>query len=488
MQLYKGYALKLLLRIASENNLKSAQVRKFFTRRLIQNIRAALTKHGIDASIDTVWGRVFLDSEDPAALDVLTHIFGINSVSPIDATCEPDLTQMCVRIAELYTEHVRGKTFMVRVARSDITTFTSVEAERALGAALFPVSAGVNLSKPEVKIHVEVRKQGAFFYTERHAGPCGFPIGVEGRGLALVSGGFDSIVAAWYLMKRGIEVDFLFCNLAGSAYERSVLRICKAFVDLWGYGYKPVCYVADFSSILGSIKTHKNNRYAQILLKRSMYRVASALAVKTRGQVLITGEAVGQVSSQTLHNLVAIDAASALPVLRPLIGFDKDEIVKKCREIGMHAWCASVREYCNITEKRPITHASVQDVDRAEELLPSLIDDVVGSVKAVPLLSLDLASLNAEHLFTEAIPHDAVLVDTREPYQFAAWHQKGSQNIPYEDLMVRYSKFSKERTYILCCPFGQQSVVAAEAMQNAGFEAYSYLGGIAALRRLETPS
>jgi len=175
-------------------------------------------------------------------------------------------------------------------------------------------------------VHVEVRDDRAFFYTEAVAGPGGLPLGAEGRALALVSGGFDSAVAAWRMMKRGLALDYAFFNLGGSQHQRDVLRVAK------------------------------------LLLKRLMLKASEQIAQELGVRALVTGEALGQVSSQTLQNLVVITEATELLVLRPLLGLDKEEIVAQARAIGTYEISASVQEYCALVPRKPATRAKLDRV------------------------------------------------------------------------------------------------------------------------------
>src|SRR5690606_3634390 len=131
----------------------------------------------------------------------------------------------------------------VRAQRAGQHGFTSKEIEVALGARLFDYSAGVDLTNPEVTAYVEVRDESAYLFSQRVAGSGGLPVGVEGRAIALISGGFESAVASWLMLKRGVELDYLFCNLGGDAYERAVVQVTKAIADDWSYGSQPRLFV-----------------------------------------------------------------------------------------------------------------------------------------------------------------------------------------------------------------------------------------------------
>jgi thiamine biosynthesis protein ThiI len=215
-----------------------------------------------------------------------------------------------------------------------------------------------------------------------------------------------------------------------------------------------------------------------------MYRVAEAVARQVRAEAIVTGESVGQVSSQTLGNLAAIDDAAELPVFRPLVGMDKTEIIARAERIGTAALSAQIREYCDIAGGRPVTHASIEAARREEAKLDlTLLDRAVAARKVVALRTLQATDLVAPYLFTDAVAEGAVVLDCREPHHFGAWHYPGAERWDVADLAARFKTLDKTRRHVLYCSFGMQSAYLAEAMQRAGYEAYSFKGGVRELKR-----
>ncbi|MEJ2185682.1 MAG: THUMP domain-containing protein, partial [Gemmatimonadota bacterium] len=222
------------------------------------------------------------------------------------------------------------------------------------GAALLPHSAGVDLDHPDLVVRVEVRDDRAYLFGDRIDGAGGLPLGVEGRALGLISGGYDSAVAAWLLLKRGVNLDYVFCNLGGDAYERAVVQVAKVLADDWSYGSRPRLHVVDFGAPVDELRAKVKQSYWQVVLKRLMYRAASWIGEELGSGAIVTGEAMGQVSSQTLTNLRAIEPASSLPVFRPLLGFDKNEIIERAQHVGTAGLSEQVKEYCAIAPGRPV--------------------------------------------------------------------------------------------------------------------------------------
>lgn len=472
-----------LLRLAAEVATKSNRTRRRFHRRLVENLRDGLASTGVDAEVQDQWSRLYVRADDPSAGDLLTRIFGLSSASRIDAVVDAELDAVVERGRELYRDLVRGRTYAVRCRRVGEHPFSSRDVKRHLGAAL-NAEAEVDLDDPEVAVSVEIRHGDAYLHHGRIDAPGGLPLGVEGKAVCLVSGGFDSAVAAWLMLKRGISLEYVFCNLGGAAYERSVVSVAKVLADEWSYGDRPPMHVVDFQDLVEHLRDRVTPRYWQVVLKRLMYRTAERIAREVDAEAVVTGESVGQVSSQTLGNLRAIDDVAELPVFRPLLGLDKQEIIERADRIGTSALSARVREYCAILPDRPVTH-SRPSAARGEEAKLDLdrLEGPVADRKVLDLRELDPYDLVEPYIFTEDVPADAVLVDCSVESEADGWRPEGAVRHEPRWLANQMNQLDPDRTYVLYCRRGVQSSHLAELMQRAGFEAYSFRGGAGALRR-----
>ncbi|HET9234087.1 MAG TPA: tRNA sulfurtransferase, partial [Candidatus Eisenbacteria bacterium] len=341
----------ILLRMSGDVSTKTGGTLERFSRQLADNVRDALERHGIVHRIEPGRFRFTIEVDTVGALPVLQRVFGVQSLSLVESRPWQSLDDVVVTAESYFREHVRGKRFAVRARRSGRTEripFRSPEVERTLGRALLEHGAAVDLSEPQVTAYVDVRPGIVFLYEDKHPGRGGLPVGVEGRGLALVSGGFDSGVAAWLMLKRGVALDYFFCNLGGSKHREGVLRVVKVLAEDWSYGTRPRLFEIDFAPVVEELQRQTTPKYWQILLKRLMLRAAEMQARSERALGLVTGEAMGQVSSQTLPNLGVISKGIELPVFRPVIGWNKDEIVRLSREIGTFNASVGVEEYCAI--------------------------------------------------------------------------------------------------------------------------------------------
>jgi thiamine biosynthesis protein ThiI len=354
---------------------------------------------------------------------------------------------------------------------------------RRLGAGLNE-GATVRLDDPQVEVGVEVHRRETLFYSEKIRGAGGLPLGVQNRALVLISGGFDSAVAAWYMMRRGVPCDFLFCNLAGAAYERSVLAVTRTLVDTWSHGYSPRLHIVDYSELVRQIQQKVTPRFAQVVLKRMFCRTGQKVAARIGASALVTGESVGQVSSQTLSNLQSIDAVATMPVLRPLLCFDKMEIIRLADRIGTGPLSAVIQEYCALVPDKPATRSTPEQVALQERHIdPDIIDHLVELASSRKVKQITERDLVAPYVHTDEITPASVVLDARPRSRYREWHYPDARHCDMPELIDSFKRLDKSKRYVLYCEVGVQTAVLAERMQREGYEAYSYRGGASALRR-----
>ena len=472
------------MRFSGELSTKARRTRSRFQNRLATNLRDAFDAEGIDAALEFGWSRLHVESPDAAFLDPLLRTFGVSSCSVLAGECEADLDTIVATGTALFAESVRGRSYAVRARRSGSHGFSSSDIQQRLGAALNP-GATVDLGDPDITVFVEVRDERVFFHEDRIRGPSGLPLGVQGHALVLISGGFDSAVAAWMALRRGIRLDYAFCNLGGSAYERMVVEVTKILTDRWSYGTRPRLHVLEFGPVVEAMRARAKPAYLQVVLKRMMYRAAATIGERIGAEAIVTGESVGQVSSQTLRNLRAIENASSLPVLRPLLGFHKEEILDRAREIGTHDLSARVREYCDLVPQRPVT-ASSPEAAAAQEAAVGFeeLDEAIAGAAVHDVRALRPESMVGASLYVADVPDGAVILDTRPRDAFEAWHWPGASLRDLPQLERDFGELDRDATYVLCCAEGVRTAYLAEVMQRAGYEAYSFLGGAPRMRRV----
>jgi thiamine biosynthesis protein ThiI len=474
----------IIIRPGAELATKHARTRRRFFHALRQNIEEALTRRGIAFTLSNPFGRLFLETESVVeASDIMPRIFGVGSFSVVEFTCAADLESIAREGGQAFAARVRGKCYAVRAKCQGGLAPRPHAIQCELGAKLNPYGV-VDLEQPDVTVHVEVLGECAYFFTQRTPGAGGMPSSVQGHALALISGGFDSAVAAWRIMKRGAKVDFVFFNLGGRAYERMVVQVTKLLTELWAYGHRPRLHIVDFNAVSDALRQNVKPQYWQVVLKRLMYRAAERVAEDVGADALITGEALGQVSSQTMANLAALDRAVAIPVLRPLIGFDKPEIIAEARRIGT-AWLSEkVKEYCAMSAMHPVIATRKDRLDFHEAKVGvEVLCRALQARTSLDLLGLSSDELRSPYLFTSRVPEGAVLLDCQPEHMYQAWHARDAERHLPEQLVKGFKQLDKSRTYVLYCTYGIQTPFLAELLQQNGYEAYAFEGGIKALQR-----
>lgn len=470
-----------LIRPQAEISLKSSQVRAKFLSLLARNIRIALKAQGVAAKISEHWDHLSVESDSPNVVSAVKQVFGIAIICPILRECESNLDDIMSVALEVFGPLVAGKTFGVRARTVRKNDISPSELAKNVGGLLFSGAAGVNLTNPDVWCHIHINNKRVYFFCERIPGAQGLPISSGGRALCLMSGGFDSPVAAWHMLKRGIQLDFLLCNLAGSEQVAEVQKVTKDLCDNWVFGYTPRFYVVDFQPLLENLKSSVRSKYWQVILKRLMYRAGEEIAKHVDAVCLVTGEALGQVSSQTIQNLRAIEDAVSIPVMRPLVAWDKEDIIRLSRIVGTHDASAGIQEHCSLAKKNLSTECGVVVAQQCHEALDvGLFEAAIAAVQEYPVGS----KISTSNFYIDHVPEGCLVIDVRPKNIFQNWHYPEAVNVEFEHLLAIAPKLPKEKTYVLYCSISIQSLVAAEILQRHGLEAFCFKGGTTQLKKI----
>ena len=363
--------------------------RPWFVERLVANLRAALGDLE-GARVRAIMGRIEVTPGPHAAWDTvrerLGRVFGVANFARARRVGRNIDELANAVIADLNGREPRS--FRVTARRADKTyALTSPEIEREVGGRIKAARDWrVDLGNPELVVRIEILAREAFYSLDRHPGPGGLPSGVSGPVLCLLSGGIDSPVAAYRLMKRGCRVRFLHFHSYPILSHASRDKVRELARHLTAYQLTSRLYQVAFGDIQRQVMLSAPPPLRVVLYRRLMVRIAERLARRIRAAALVTGESVGQVASQTLENLAVIDAAvSDLPVLRPLVGSDKDEISGEAQAIGTYPISIIPDQDCCqlFTPRHPATRASRRDVEAAEQALPlqELVDGAVAAVE-----------------------------------------------------------------------------------------------------------
>lgn len=368
----------------------------YFERVLVQRIRAALKKTneqskeegngGIDVYRHE--GLIFIKSPktipEENIIKLVSRVFGVASISPA-WECESNLDaigEMAVKFMLKQIEERGVKTFKVFAKRADKTfPIKSPEIARIIGAKVLIGCKvlKVDVHNPEVRLHVDLRRGVSYIYDEKVAAIGGLPLGTNGRGLILLSGGIDSPVAAWMMARRGMLIEAVHFHSYPYTSKRAQEKVEKLAGIVASYSGRIRMHVINLLPIQEQIVQHCPEEETTILVRRFMMRIAQEIARKNRCMMLITGEDLGQVASQTAEAITVTDACVDLPVLRPLIGMDKVDIMDKAREIGTYETSIEPFEDCCTVflPKHPTTKPKLARIEQSESAL-----DVDALVKA----------------------------------------------------------------------------------------------------------
>ena len=376
--------------------LKSTGVRNWYEKVLIKNIAAMLDSKNISYSqIRREWGRIFIETKDVRAAEAVADVFGVVSTSPA-LKAEPTLenaASLCAALAKNLI--LEGESFAIRARRSGNHPFSSIDVGRTCGDTVWEIlekegkHPRVNLSSPDKEIFVEMRQNLAYVYLETFKGAGGLPLGTQGSMVVLMSGGLDSPVAAWLMMKRGVMIIPVYCNTSPYAENTARERAfdCIRQLQKWAAGHQFTTYEIPHGPSLQAFIDICNRKNTCLLCKRMMYREAYEVMKKEGASGIITGSSLGQVASQTAANMYAEIYQLAIPIYHPLIAFDKTEIIDIARKIGTYEISSQPAGSCTAVPEKPEVKANY-DLIVIEERKMDIEAMVSDAMKAAKVLKL----------------------------------------------------------------------------------------------------
>lgn len=370
--------------------LKSRRTQIRLIKRLRANLQAALDSVGYNGPVGRIGTHRYelspTESQFESVAVAVLSVFGLSSVDTVTSISYDSIDDLAGKVAELSADSVAGRTFAARVKRRGTHEWNSMELAQQIGGELFDLSAGVDLTAPEVEVRVTVLDDAAYLVLDHQRASGGLPLGTQDRVLCLVSGGFDSVVAAWMLMSRGCPVDFVHFSL-NCAQSDHALAVGRELWSRWGHGTNPTVHLVEFQPVKDALFEHVDPRMRQVALKVMMAQAASAIAEEAGITALVTGDALGQVSSQTLPHLVAVSKSIETPILRPLVGLPKESIIDLARKVGTAELSARAQEVCDLSAGGPVaTAASEQAItDTVDRIPEEIVADVVMTRKIFEL-------------------------------------------------------------------------------------------------------
>lgn len=360
--------------------------RYLFEDALVSQIRHALKETEGSFCVTKEQGRIYVealsDYDYEEAVDALKRVFGIVGICPV-VILEDEGFERLAEEAVKYLKTRYGdcsKTFKVHARRAKKTyPLQSMEVNAQLGGRILDSFPGmrVDVHNPEIMLHVEIRER-IYLYSDVIPGPGGMPVGTNGKSMLLLSGGIDSPVAGYMVAKRGVKIDAVYFHAPPYTSERAKQKVVDLAAKVALYAGPIYLYVVNFTDIQLYIYDQCPHDELTIIMRRYMMRIAEHFAKKDRCLGLITGESIGQVASQTMQSLAATNEVCEVPVYRPVIGYDKQEIVNIAEKIGTYE--TSIQPYedcCTIfVAKHPVTKPNVEVIRRSEEKLKEKIDEL----------------------------------------------------------------------------------------------------------------
>lgn len=461
--------------------VKSESVRKRFTKILNNNIRNILKKKSDSMAVFNRRDHIEIilknDFERKIALEVLTQTPGIHHVLEVEQTPFTNLHNIYEIVSATVCDQLEGKSFCVRAKRRGNHEFTSIDVERYVGDHLnqYVKSARVQLKNPDITVRLEVDKENVNVIRERFKGLGGFPLGTQEDVLSLISGGFDSGVSSYLHIKRGSKVHYCFFNLGGAIHEIGVQQTAYYLWKKFGSSAKVKFVSIDFKPVVVELLENVEDGQIGVVLKRMFIRAASQVAKRYDIQALVTGEALGQVSSQTLTNLRMIDNVSDTLILRPLINWDKEDIINLARNIGTEDFAKTMPEYCGVISRKPTIKAEKAKLNIEEAKFNfDVLNKAIYNARIIDIR--DIAKLSTEKApeveLIKDIPVNAVILDIRSPEKDNSTLKIDGvevAHIPFFKLATKFSNLDQNKTYLLYCDHGIMSRLQAMYMQENGF-------------------
>ncbi len=477
--------MKFIVKLQSEITIKSRPVRKRFTKILETNIKNVLRRIDEQVTSRMNWDNIEVNTKDNSPenrerlIDALKCIPGVPMFLEVQQSDFIDVHDIFEKTLAVHAEAIANKTFCVRAKRTGAHDFNSLKVEQYVGGGLNQAveSAKVKLKNPDVTIRLEIKNKDLFIVTERHQGLGGFPIATQEDVLSLMSGGFDSGVSSYQMIKKGSRTHYCFFNLGGSAHEVGVKQISYYLWNKFGASHKVKFFSIDFEPVVAEILENVENSHMGVVLKRMMVRAATKIAKRGKIQALVTGESLGQVSSQTLTNLNVINQVTDTLILRPLAAYDKQDIIDIARSIGTEEFSKTIPEYCGVISKKPTVKAVLSKVEEEEGNFNfDILDKVVSDTRVYDIRDIGKESEEEIHAvdLVENISDNAIVLDIRSPDETdeKPLELDGVEvkHIPFYKLATQFGDLDMTKDYLLYCDHGVMSKLQALYLLDNGFK------------------
>ena len=477
--------MKYIIKPFSEIIVKSKPVRKKYMSILQTNISLSVKELNENIKIHFAWDKLEIsipDDLDESLIiklnEKLSFIPWIESFLKVVEFDFLTLDQIWENSIKTFNNRFENNSFVVRVKRTWNHDFKSIDAERYIWWYILKsiASTKVDLHNPWFILNIEIKDKRYFLVTEKFIWIWWFPVWAQDKVISLISGWFDSTVSTFSMMKRWCKVDFLFFNLWWKAHELWVKEVSNFIRQNFSKWYSAKFITIPFEDIMNYLAKNINHRYRWIILKRLFLKTADILAKENTYYAIIKWDSLWQVSSQTLKNINVIDKASETVVLRPLISFNKQEIINQSKIIWTYEFACSMPEYCGAISHKPATWAKLEDI--LEEELKFPIEMLLSAIESKKVESITKV-LEKENNWNDEIEiihiptKKEIIIDVREEPVERESPLKISVTkvlkIPFFDTVYDFEKLDQSKKYILYCDKWIMSKNIAIALKEKWF-------------------
>jgi len=466
---------KFILKLFPEIMVKGSSAKRQMVGQLYNNLVKLLGRYSSEITVKKFSDKLEVVTPIEVLPEVRQTLLDTPGIEQVLEALQFDgmetLEQIKVKVNETMAKEIIGKTFVVRVKRSGKHPFRSTEIEQTVGGYMLAhnEAKGVDLHHPEVTIRLELINNQLNIITIKHAGLGGFPLGTQGDILSLMSGGFDSTIASYLTMKRGMKTHFIFFNLGGIAHEIGVKQVALYLWSKFGASHRVSFISVPFDAVIEEIFRSTHETYMGVTLKRLMLLASEKVADEMEIDALLTGESVAQVSSQTLRNLALIDQVTNKLILRPLATMNKPEIIKLASEIGTRRFAENMPEYCGVISKNPIIHGSYKRMEKeAKRFDYSVLDKAVEDAQTIYVDEIidDVTNAAPIEVIHDLNDDKYVVIDIRAEDECIETPCK-SIKIPFHKLKTDFKKLPQDKEYLLYCEKGIMSQLHAQYLRDA---------------------
>jgi len=487
--------MKFLIKPFPEIMIKSKPVKKRFMQILWNNIRTRLKQDFSDFKVQVFWDKLevsVLWESNKTIVKILSRIPWIEfflEVLEFDIVWETKQEQfdfIFAKAKDYFLDKIENKSFVSRVKRSWKHDYNSIDLERYIWGGLlkFSKNASVKLKNPDITVNIEIKDSKLFLVVDKHFWIGGYPVWTQDKVLTLISGWFDSWVSSFSLCKRWAKVDYLFFNLWWTAHELWVKQVAYYLWKNFSSGYNARFITINFDEIVKKLVTEIDHKYRWIILKRLFLMAADSLAKEHKYYAIVKWDSLWQVSSQTLKNMFIVDKASSTLVLRPLISFNKQEIVDLSKKIWTYEFACNMPEYCWVISDKPATAADLEKVLKEEENFDfELLQKAIENKKVQKIDEVLSDKVEGEDVELCYVPWEwEIVIDIREE----ADKKKNKLvldkveilEIPFFDINSKFPDLDQSKIYLFYCDKWVLSRLHAQYLKEQWFnniKVYRYL-------------